>query len=176
MCRTNLTPPRLLDHTDAVFATKLSALEAMPADFAALAASIPAEYWQRGAANGNFSVHQHVCHLRDIEIEGYRMRIERMLGEATPALADLDGAKLARERNYHRQDVCTAQAAWAAIRADLVRRLAGLTQAERQRTGVMEGVGVITVDGLAEMMLVHDREHRDELAALGSELRSRVSS
>ena len=176
MCRTKPRPPRSSDVPDAAFAVKLSILAAMPADFAALAASIPAINWQRGAANGNFSVHQHVCHLRDIEIEGYRMRIERMLSEAMPTLADLDGAKLARERNYHRQDARTAQAAWAAVRADLVRRLAGLTQAERQRTGVMEGVGEITVDGLIEMMLGHDREHRDDLAALGKELRSSVSS
>jgi hypothetical protein len=176
MCRTDPRPTRSSDLPDAAFAAKLSTLAAMPADFAAQAASIPAPDWQRGAANGNFSVHQHVCHLRDIDIEGYRMRIERMLSEVIPTLVDLDGAKLARERNYHRQDVRTAQAAWAAVRADLVRRLAGLTQAERQRTGVMEGVGEITVDGLIEMMLAHDREHRDDLAALGKELRSGVSS
>lgn len=170
MCRTNLVPPNETEHNDAQFAAKLAALAAMPAQFAAIAVAIPAAQRQTGARDGNFSLHQHVCHLRDIEIEGYRARIERMLGEEAPALADLDGAKLARARDYHRQDMATAEAAWGAIRADLVRRLAGLTPAQRQRTGVMEGVGTITIDGLLEMMLAHDAEHRRDLAALQDEL------
>jgi len=170
MCRTNLVPPAEVDHADAAFATKLAALAAMPQQIEALKASIPRALWKRGAGNGNFSIHEHLCHLRDIEIEAYRARIERMLSEEAPALADLDGARLARERNYHRQDIETAGAAWAAIRADVLRRLAGLTAAERRRLGVMEGVGPISIDGLVEMMLAHDREHREDIAALRDEL------
>jgi len=172
MCKTNLTPPSALERDDAAFAAKLATLAAMPVEFAALAVSIPAAQRQVGARDGNFSLHQHVCHLRDIEIEGYRRRIERMLAEDAPSLADLDGAKLARERDYHRQEMTTAEAAWAAVRADLVRRLAGLTPAQRRRRGHMEGVGEITIDGLVEMMLTHDAEHRRDVAALRDELRS----
>ncbi|HUK07181.1 MAG TPA: DinB family protein [Stellaceae bacterium] len=171
MCRTNSIPPAEVDHADAAaFAAKLAALAAMPQQIEALRASIPRALWKRGAGNGKFSIHEHLCHLRDIEIEAYRARIERMLSEETPVLADLDGARLARERNYHRQDMETAGIAWAAIRADLLRRLADLTPAERQRPGVMEGVGPISIDGLVEMMLAHDREHREEIAALRDEL------
>jgi len=172
MCRTNLIPPAQTESDDAAFAAKLASLAVMPREFAAMATSIPAAQCQTGARDGNFSLHQHLCHLRDIEIEGYRARIERMLSEDRPRLADLDGAQLARERDYHRQDMTTAQAAWAAVRADVVRRLAGLTPGQRRRTGLMEGVGEITIDGLVEMMLAHDAEHRHDLAALRDELRA----
>ena len=172
MCRTNLIPPSETEHNDTAFAAKLAALAEMPVEFATIAAAIPAAQRRTGARDGNFSLHQHLCHLRDIEIEGYRARIERMLAEERPALADLNGATLARARDYHRQDLGTAEAAWAAIRADLVRRLAGLTPEQRRRTGVMEGVGEITIDGLVEMMLAHDAEHRRDLAALRDELAS----
>jgi hypothetical protein len=42
-----------------------------------------------------FSVLENVCHLRDIESEGYRVRIRRLLEEEHPFLADLDGCCVA---------------------------------------------------------------------------------
>src|ERR671932_277057 len=55
------------------------------------------------ADDGSFSIVEHVCHLRDIEREGYGSRIEKILGEESPTLADIDGAALARERCYNEQ-------------------------------------------------------------------------
>src|SRR6185295_10139352 len=52
-----------------------------------------------------FSIVVNVCHLRDIEIEGYTIRINRILAEANPALADIDGGRLAIERNYNDQSL-----------------------------------------------------------------------
>ena len=40
-----------------------------------------------------FSIVENVCHLGDIEIEGYSVRINRILGEANPTLADIDGSR-----------------------------------------------------------------------------------
>jgi len=34
---------------------------------------------------------EHVCHLRDIEQDGYHVRIHRMLEESNPSLLSLDG-------------------------------------------------------------------------------------
>ena len=39
-------------------------------------------------AEGNFSALENICHLRDIEIEGYTARIKRILEENNPSLAD----------------------------------------------------------------------------------------
>lgn len=166
MCRTNRTQPA----SDATFSAMLAELAAMPTRLAEIAESIAPAHWKTRAKDGNFSLQEHACHLRDIEIEAYRVRLERMLAEAAPTLPDVDGGRLARERDYHRQDLAKAQAAFAAVRADMVQRLAGLSAERRRRTGLMEGVGEISVEGLLAKMLEHDAEHLADLARLRREL------
>ncbi len=170
MCRTNRTQPVSDAVTDDAFAARLADLAAMPARFGEIVASIAPTQWKIRAKDGNFSLQEHACHLRDIEIEAYRVRLERMLAETTPTLPDVDGAKLARERDYHRQDLARAQAVFTAVRADMVQRLAGLSPGQRRRTGMMEGVGEITIEGLVAKMLEHDAEHLSDLAQLCREL------
>jgi len=170
MCRSNRSRPADESAGEDAFVAKLAALAAMPQRFAEIAAGIAPGRWKTRAKDGNFSLQEHACHLRDIEIDAYRARLERMLVEATPALADVDGGRLARERDYHRQDLATAQAAFAAVRADMVQRLARLSPEERRRTGVMDGVGEISVEGLVQMMLAHDAEHLADLNNLRQEL------
>ncbi len=50
-----------------------------------------------------FSVLENICHLRDLELQGYTPRIRRILAEADPALADFDGARVAAESNYNNE-------------------------------------------------------------------------
>ncbi len=166
MCKTNRSRPTGESVGDDAFAADLAALAAMPQRLAEIVDAITPAHWKTRPKDGSFSLQEHACHLRDIEIEAYRMRLERLLVEVTPALADVDGARLARERDYHRQDLRHAHAVFAAVRADMVHRFASLSAAERQRTGVLEGVGEISVDGLVSTMLQHDAEHLAELAQL----------
>lgn len=168
MCKTNRLPPG----TGGTFAEQLAALAAMPARLTEIAAEIPAAQWKTRASNGGFSLTEQACHLRDIEIEAFRVRLERMLAETSPALPDVDGAALARARDYHRQDLSKALAAFAAVRADTMHRLASLSPAERRRSGAMERVGEITIEGLVAKMLEHDGEHLEELMHLRRNLRS----
>ena len=60
-----------------------------------------------------FSALEQVCHLRDIELEGYGPRIRKILAEDGPALPDLDGARLAAERDYNSQTVAPALQAFS---------------------------------------------------------------
>src|SRR5256714_14700657 len=55
-----------------------------------------------------FSVLENVCHLRDIEREGYSVRIEKLLNEDKPLLHDLDRARTALARYYNNLDFSTA--------------------------------------------------------------------
>jgi len=170
MCKTEWTN-RAKEITGADdFAAMLDTLASMPRRFQEFVDAIPPARRRIRASNGNFSLQEHACHLRDIEIEAYRVRLECILAEPTPTLADIDGGMLARDREYHRQDLATAQSVFAAVRADMVHRLASLLPEERRRTGVMAGVGEISVDGLVEMMLAHDAEHVADLAQLRREL------
>ncbi len=166
MGKTNALRAQNEPPADAEREAALAALAGMARRFEAVLAAIPAELWREPPAAGGFALVEHACHLRDIEMEGYRVRLERMLAEAAPLLPDLDGAKLARERNYLGEDLRAGLGAFASARGEVVRRLAGLTSAERRRCGTLEGVGEITIDGLVAKMLEHDREHLAELAAL----------
>src|SRR6266545_63328 len=64
-----------------------------------------------------FSALENICHLRDIEAEGYAIRITRILREDQPSLPDLDGTRLAFERAYNGQDVEDALRFFAEARA-----------------------------------------------------------
>ena len=138
----------------------------MPWCLEAAAKSVPAGLWTTRDKHGGFSFVEHACHLRDIEAEGHGVRLRRMLSETSPMLPDLDGGKLAEERDYLSQDFETAFAAFSRARAEIVRRLEALSAAERRRTGILERVGEITVDGLVARMLEHDGEHRHDFEAL----------
>jgi transcriptional regulator with XRE-family HTH domain len=152
------------------FAQAAASLGAMPAKLREIAAALPQAAWRSKPAGGGFCLIEHACHLRDIDGEGYRVRLERMLTEERPSLPDLDGDALARQRDYLAQELAPALAAFAATRLDIVARLAKLTPEQRHRTGLMAGKTEITIDGLVEIMTAHDSEHLDQLDDLAREL------
>src|ERR1041384_8581627 len=94
----------------------------------------------RPAAN-EFSALEQACHLRDIEREGYTVRLRRLLDEDEPVLADVNGAQLARVRDYQSQDLVAALEAFAQARrlrgasaGKRVRRARGRSPATREHT------------------------------------------
>jgi len=110
-----------------------------------------------------FSIAGNICHVRDIEAEGYNVRARRMGEEREPSLPDVDGAKLAAERNYDAQDWRAALREFASLRADTVSRLDG------DGAGTLEGVGRITLRDLGKLMAKHDRGHVAEIAKTRSD-------
>src|SRR5687767_14928824 len=115
---------------------------------------------------GAFSVIENVCHLRDIEIEGYAARISRILREDNPLLPDIDGGRLAIEREYHSQNLPEALQAFAEARKQNTQTLRGLVTEQLDRGGTLEGVGSVTIRGLLLMMRDHDADHLNELSSL----------
>jgi transcriptional regulator with XRE-family HTH domain len=148
------------------FAGRIAALAAMPSKLKDIVAMIPRDGWTRRPGNGGFSLVEHVCHLRDIDEDGYRERVARILTEERPSLPDIDGDALARERDYQSQDLEAALSAFAAARWQISARLAKLTPEERRRTGLMAAIREITIDGVVGAMLAHDSEHLDQLSEL----------
>ena len=113
-----------------------------------------------------FSTVENICHLRDLEIEGYGERIARILQEDEPSLPDFDGARLALERNYNRQDVHAALDAFNQARSANLARARELSPEQLERKATLEGVGEITLLRLFEMMEEHDQGHLDEVTIL----------
>lgn len=111
-----------------------------------------------------------ICHLRDIEQEGYAVRIEKILGEADPFLADLDGPALAAERQYLRQNVHAALTAFVISRNKNLNRLRKTSPENFGRSGRLEKVGPITLGALIAMLYEHDCVHLNELRDLHGEI------
>jgi hypothetical protein len=119
---------------------------------------------------GEFSVVENVCHLRDIEVDGYAVRIKRILVEENPLLSDIDGAKLAQVRNYRIQDLSSALAGFAKAREENVRTIQVLTTDQLARSGTFEITGAVTLGRMLGLMREHDAVHLGELTRLRSML------
>jgi hypothetical protein len=143
----------------------LQRVAAMPAFLqAAIDAAPPGALTARGS-NGTFALVEQACHLRDLEREGYLVRVRRILAEEAPALEPFLGDVVARERDYLAQDAQRAARDFARARAELVALLAKATPRELARIATFEGER-ITLAGLVGMIEEHDAGHRAEIEHL----------
>jgi hypothetical protein len=137
----------------------------MPDRLEATFALVPAELraWKPASWDGipgeRFSALGQICHVRDIEIEGYQVRIARMLAEEHPSLVSLDGYELAEGRNYDAADPREALAAFRAARADTLKRLSELTASQLSRRGRFGEHGALTLRSLVHYLVKHDLQH-----------------
>ena len=141
-------------------------LAAMPRLLHACVERLPRSEWTRQPVPGLFSLVEHCCHLRDLEEEGYTLRLRRMLRESAPVLEDFDGGAVAAGRDYPAQDLTQAAQAFAEARSRNLLVLAGLDRDALARTARFGEHGTITVVRLAELMAEHDAGHGVELEDL----------
>jgi hypothetical protein len=141
----------------------LAQLAHTPAQLAELIDGLPQDSVRVRQAPDEFSVVENVCHLRDIEVEGYAIRIRRLLTEDHPALTDIDGTRLAIEREYNRQDLQEALMTFTRARQENLSLLGKTSDSDFEREGELEGVGKINLEKLLEMICEHDEGHIDEL-------------
>jgi glutathione S-transferase len=112
-----------------------------------------------------FSLVEQACHLRDLEREGYLVRMRRILAEDTPALEAFDGDAVAKARDYLAADAHAAARDFAAARREVIALIAPLGDGELARAAIFDG-DRITLADLIAMMCDHDRGHRLEIEAL----------
>lgn len=114
--------------------------------------------WE-GIPSERFSALGQVCHVRDIEIDGYHVRFQRTLTETNPVLASLDGYELEKERDYASADAREALAAFRAARLKTLAMLSGVTPQQLDRRAEFEGYGALTLRSLAHYLCSHDQQH-----------------
>jgi hypothetical protein len=141
----------------------LAQLAHTPAQLAELIDGLPQDSVRVRQAPDEFSVVENVSHLRDIEVEGYVIRIRRLITENHPTLSDIDGTRLAIEREYNNQDLQEALMTFTRARQENLSVLGKASDRDFEREGVLEGAGKITLEKLLEMMCEHDEGHIDEL-------------
>lgn len=148
----------------------IKSLADTPENVRRLVENLTADELQWQPATAGFSCLEHVCHLRDIEREGYAIRISKLLREQHPFLPDIDGDKLARERNYNDQSLELTLDEFSQARERNVSTISDLSTDQLKRIGAFENVGPITLEELLLMMRQHDEEHLCELCDLRSQL------
>lgn len=153
-------------------AETIERLAAMPEFLAAAVEVTRPEDLARRPEGAGFSLVEHACHLRDLEREGYLLRVRRLLAEDCPALEGFDGAAVAAARDYGAQDARLAAQEFEAARRELAGLLATLPAADLERAGTFAGEPVRLADVIA-MALAHDRGHREEIERLMDQLEER---
>jgi hypothetical protein len=143
----------------------LNELEHMPRELGRALRHVPADRltWKPASWNGcpseTLSALEQVCHLRDIERDGYHVRIQRLLSETDPALESLDTYELARARRYEAADFQGAMAAFATARAETMSLLRNVTDPQLARTGEFAEYGRLTLRALVHYLRSHDQQH-----------------
>ncbi len=115
---------------------------------------------------GGFTLVEQAWHLADLEVDGYTIRIARLLAESDPAWPDFDGDAVAKARRYIHLDLRPALRRFFTARHANVRRLRSMSEDDWLRSGTQEGVGRVTLARVAEMMGGHDAGHAVEIAGL----------
>ncbi|HVT03762.1 MAG TPA: DinB family protein [Thermoanaerobaculia bacterium] len=159
----------------------LDVLKGMPAALEKILLMIPPadltwtpDSWD-GIPGERFSLIGQVCHLRDIEADGYHVRIRRMLEEENPDLVSLDSYALAAERKVDEAtDIEDAYRSFRAAREMTLGMIGKLTGKDLRRTGTFAEYGAITLHGLLHFLCSHDQQHLACLHWLLGKITSRV--
>ena len=143
----------------------LQALEVFPAELEKHYAAFPTEFvhwtppsWE-GVPSEPFTAIEQVCHVRDIEIEGYQQRFMRTLNEDVPLLPSIDSETVARTRNYGAADTTQVFADFRRARAATLAMLRGLDEQKLDRRATFEGYGAVSLRGLVHYLCSHDQQH-----------------
>src|SRR6266404_2831814 len=114
--------------------------------------------WE-GSPGETFSAIQHACHLRDIEVDGYQLRIKRTIEEERPSLPSLDGYELARLRKYDQEDPESVLKAFRIARTGTVATLQNIPGREFARRADFAEYGCVSLEGLVHLLRSHDFQH-----------------
>jgi hypothetical protein len=143
----------------------LDALESFPSLLERHYSAFPREFvhwappsWE-GVPSEPFTAIEQICHVRDIEIEGYHLRFTRTLDEEQPLLPSIDSEAVARERNYGAEDPARVFADFGRARAVTVALLRGLDERQLGRRATFEGYGPVSLRALVHYLCSHDQQH-----------------
>ena len=143
----------------------LDALALFPLQLEAHYAAIPAEFRQwsppswAGIPSEHFTPIEQLCHVRDVEVDGYHVRFQRTLLETNPFLPDLGSEALAVARDYASGNADDVLASFREARARTIDMIAAMDDQQLARRAVFEDYGPVTVRSLVHYLCSHDQQH-----------------
>jgi hypothetical protein len=114
--------------------------------------------WE-GVPSERFTAIGQICHVRDIEIDGYHVRFRRVRTETRPDLAPIDGDALAIRRNYAAANPAEVLAAFRQARAETLALLDAIRPEEWKRTATFAEYEEVTLRSLVHYLCSHDQQH-----------------
>jgi DinB superfamily len=125
---------------------------------------VPEGVWREGGdADGEWSIIEVTCHLRDAEERSFA-RVRHMCEEDRPRLEAYDPAELARSSGYREQQLADALAAFIDTRVQHIAFLESIDVGDWDRAGVHDEVGEISVQQLTAHMVTHDSIHLAQIS------------
>ena len=145
----------------------LGTLAATPARLKEALAGVPKKLLSWTPAPGKWSIHEIVCHMRDMEREAYLDRYRRILAEDSPALPDIDGDAYATLRDYRSMKLGEVVRDWAKLRKESLKLLKKVKGAQWERVGIHPTAGSLSVAGFLRRQAVgNDEAHLGQLDAI----------
>jgi carbonic anhydrase/acetyltransferase-like protein (isoleucine patch superfamily) len=128
----------------------------------------PESRWSRVPGPARWSALEVVCHLRDSDRDVLTPRLQRLLAEERPSIADVDMRGWDTTRAYRSDTPRAAHQAWAESRREALDRLAPLRSEDWRRMGEHSIRGPYPLGEMVRYWAEHDLSHRRQIAeALG---------
>jgi carbonic anhydrase/acetyltransferase-like protein (isoleucine patch superfamily) len=128
----------------------------------------PETRWRQAPGPARWSALEIVCHLRDSDRDVLTPRLERLLDEERPVIADVDMRGWDTARAYRSESAPAAHQAWAESRRMALARLAPLRPEDWRRMGEHSVRGPYPLGEMVRSWAEHDLSHRRQIAeALG---------
>jgi hypothetical protein len=143
----------------------LDALRSFPDQLEAHFLAVPSGYRQwappswDGVPSEALTAIEQLCHVRDIEIDGYQDRFRRTLHESNPTLPSIDTDALVVQRAYAAADAADVLASFREAHRATVELLEQLAPEQFERTAEFEGYGSVSLRGLVHYLCSHDQQH-----------------
>lgn len=138
----------------------LAMVRATPDRLKAALAGVPKRLLVWRPAPGKWSIHEIVCHMRDVERLGYLHRYTEILSKDNPTFPDVDGDALALERQYRRLNLRDVLRDWRAARKECLAVLKKVKGGQWTRIGTHETAGPMSLETvLQRQALGNDEAH-----------------
>lgn len=139
-------------------------LRATPAALDSLTADLSPSHWIRRPDEGEWSLTEILCHLRDVDREVNLPRLKKVLQESNPFLAGMDTDPWAAERQYNHQDGKVALHDFTQYRLEILSILDQLSPGDWDRPARHAIFGPTQIRELVSILAGHDRLHLRQIS------------
>jgi hypothetical protein len=122
--------------------------------------------WTYQPAEGEWSLAEVMCHLRDVEIEVHQVRFRSLIADDNAFISGVSADEWADERGYCFQDGLKAANLFVSAREETLTMVEPLDESMWQRQGRHAFFGHTSMHELLYLIVRHDEIHWQQITAL----------